>query len=480
MYKLRVKQWHLDKYSKEPEMRAMFHTGNLRRKEGKDSVFIVRGRRKDFLAVKTYFERKGMDPETLEMKSMDESRLPRDIRVVTPEPEEPTGSKDHVHNRKRRPRLSIAVPTSQTTLPVRTHIPARSHLASHVHKVRAAVLETPTEAIIRAPQPSPDLKHVDVTLAIAKSYYVNSFDDERWLIPFSNYPFKSGSTNHEPAQWALMQAAASYFIASGDTQYAFTLLDESSAMLTSLLREQRPELLPCLLWLLAELETSGRRELTDKILSYAAEMSNTILGEHHPLTTIVWCFFASETRGSFFEPIIRLLVDLARGILGLFHPLIAFISVRAADIFRVQKRLTEAEYFLQSSIDSVSGMSHSKIAAMCQNRLPLAKLYMQQQKDFEAKEILDDVLEQAKRIENPRQQLDIRVRAQSLLWRALQGLGWEAKVRELAEPTIRLAKALLENESGPMVKFLMSRSWKWMDDPRDPIAQMMVRTFSLF
>lgn len=479
MYKLRVKQWHLDKYSKEPEMRAMFYTARLRRKEGKESVFIVRGRRKDFLAIKTYFERKGLDPETLEMESKDESRLPRGVRVLTPEPEDPSDSQTSEPTKRRRPKLSISVPKSQF-LPVRIHAPGKPNLASHIHKFRAAALEPASDVMIRAPQPSPDLRHVDVTLAIAKSYYETSFNDERWLIPFSNYPFKSGPTIHEPAQWATMQAAASYFIASGDTHYAFTLLDESSAMLCSLLREQRPELLPCLLWLLAELEMSGRRELTDRILSYAAEMSNTILGEHHPLTTIVWCFFASEAREYLFEPIIRLLMDLARSILGLFHPLIAFISVRAADIFRVQQRLSEAERFLRNSLDSVSGMSHSKTAAVCQNRLPLAKLYLQQHKDLEAKELLDDVLQQVKKIENPRQQLDIRVRAQSLLWRALKGLGCEERVRELAEPTIRLAKTLLARESGPVLRFLAASSWKWIDDPGDPIAQMMVRTFSLF
>lgn len=463
-------------------MRAMLYTAKLRRKEGKDTVFVVRGRRKDFLAIKTYFERKGMDPDALEMTKEEEIKLPRNVRALTPEPESLTDSENHPHGRKRRPKLCVNLPTSQSPAghSSLSLSPVRSDPPVHGHRFRAAVLEPPSEVILRAPEPSPEIRHLDVTLAIAKSYFETSFDNERWLIPFSNFPFRSGSTDYEPARWALMQAAASYFIASGDTQYAFTLLDESSAMLTFLLREQRPELLPCLLWLLAELETSGRRELTDRILSYAAEMSNTILGESHPLTTIVWCFFASEARLYLFDPIMRLLIDLARRVLGLFHPLIAFISVRAADIFRVQERFAEAEQFLLDSINSVNGMSHSKKAALCQNRLPLAKLYMQQHKDLEAREILDDVLEEAKKIESPRQQLDIRVRAQSLLWAAWKGLGFEEKVHELAESTIKLAKTLMAKESGPMVKFLLSSSWKWVDDPKDPIALMMVRTFSLF
>ena len=63
MYKTRIDKWGLDKNRKEHEMRAVVRKQNQRERQGKSSVFRVRGKAVDFGDIIRYWERKGMSIE---------------------------------------------------------------------------------------------------------------------------------------------------------------------------------------------------------------------------------------------------------------------------------------------------------------------------------------------------------------------------------------------------------------------------------
>ena len=57
-YKQRIAGWHLDKKVKDNEMRAILMLQQKRKREGKDSVFYVRGRRVDPKKIVRFSKRK--------------------------------------------------------------------------------------------------------------------------------------------------------------------------------------------------------------------------------------------------------------------------------------------------------------------------------------------------------------------------------------------------------------------------------------
>ena len=60
-YKSRITRWHLDKNIKDEEMRIILREQQRRRLEGKDSVFVVRGRKVDPKKIERYVQRKGVN-----------------------------------------------------------------------------------------------------------------------------------------------------------------------------------------------------------------------------------------------------------------------------------------------------------------------------------------------------------------------------------------------------------------------------------
>ena len=65
MYKIRIKQWGLDKKHKENEMRAIVRKNNELGSQGKSATFRVRGRPVDYKDVVSYFKRKKVPLEDI-------------------------------------------------------------------------------------------------------------------------------------------------------------------------------------------------------------------------------------------------------------------------------------------------------------------------------------------------------------------------------------------------------------------------------
>ncbi|KAL8669250.1 MAG: hypothetical protein Q9168_006150 [Polycauliona sp. 1 TL-2023] len=102
-YKRRISEWHLDKNVKDDEMRAIIATEAMRLRQGKKSVFYVRGRPVSQKKIDRFVQRKRIDRNTLDRQpgmlpstntgqypvSGYASALPANVRCSTPPSDEP-------------------------------------------------------------------------------------------------------------------------------------------------------------------------------------------------------------------------------------------------------------------------------------------------------------------------------------------------------------------------------------------------------
>ncbi|KAL8995150.1 MAG: hypothetical protein Q9169_005059 [Polycauliona sp. 2 TL-2023] len=103
-YKRRISEWHLDKNVKDEEMRAIIAVEAMRLRQGKKSIFHVRGRPLDRKKIHRFIQRKRIDrnaldhPPTMQQSTITSrqpiteyaSMLPVDIRCSTPPNLQPT------------------------------------------------------------------------------------------------------------------------------------------------------------------------------------------------------------------------------------------------------------------------------------------------------------------------------------------------------------------------------------------------------
>lgn len=85
MYKIRIRQWGLDKKSKENEMRAIVRKNKHLKTQGKPSTFRVRGRVVDYKDVVRYWERKGVPLEHV-LAQRTQSKTPEAVECFVPLP----------------------------------------------------------------------------------------------------------------------------------------------------------------------------------------------------------------------------------------------------------------------------------------------------------------------------------------------------------------------------------------------------------
>lgn len=85
MYKARMTRWKLDKNSKENEMKAMVRKHKQRQNEGKESVFLVRGKTFTYKDLVRYWERKRLTVDDI-VAQRSFSKTPEAVRCVTPVP----------------------------------------------------------------------------------------------------------------------------------------------------------------------------------------------------------------------------------------------------------------------------------------------------------------------------------------------------------------------------------------------------------
>ncbi|KAL9111111.1 MAG: hypothetical protein Q9227_004374 [Pyrenula ochraceoflavens] len=457
MYKWRVHQWQLDKNSKDSEMRAMYYAAKRREAAGKATAFFVRGRRKELVAVKTYFARKGVDLSELDDED-DVVELPRHIRSVTPIQLTPelaysaSSSDESKTGGSRRYVATTPSPTSQqgSSASSMSLIPFNSGQL----KLPVSML-VGSDAIPRSPPSSADLNNLTLSLSNSSSYFSTMFASDYWLLSKINYPLH-GQPDLQPMPWAASQVAASYSIAQGDNTSIFSLLDTSSSSLAHVLRQQRPELVPCLLWVLSEFEAAGQKEVSNNVFSYAAELSDIILGRQHPLTQIIWSLYASESRLLLVEPILRQVLRLFESQLDRHHETILYLYEMAANLMRLQKRYAEAESFMIEVIRRNEEASGPNSRATCAAVLSSAEIPVESGKPAQSHTILLDVL---KRIEHdPDDDFRNVMKARVFFFLCVieRGRGNHAKAKEAGDEAIRVARMVWPDDS-PSMKFWLKR-----------------------
>ena len=85
MYKIRIKQWGLDKKNKEPEMRAIVRKHKQREDQGKPSTIHVRGQIRTIVEAFRYWERKGVSIDEI-IARRTASPTPEAVEFFTPVP----------------------------------------------------------------------------------------------------------------------------------------------------------------------------------------------------------------------------------------------------------------------------------------------------------------------------------------------------------------------------------------------------------
>ena len=455
MYKWRVHQWQLDKNSKDSEMRAMYFTARRREAEGKSTAFFVRGRRKELVAVKTYFTRKGVDLDQLDDED-DVVELPRHIRAVTPLGLTPDlgysgTSSDDGGNRYG---ANTPSPTDYNQRGASSSSSSLVPFRSGQNKISVSML-LGVDAIPRSPPSDAELRNLSLSLSTSSTYFSTMFSSDYWLLSRITYPLH-GQPDLQPMPWAASQVAASYSIAQGDSSSLFSLLDTSSSSLAHVLRQQRPELIPCLLWVLSEFEAAGQKEVSNNVFSYAAELSTIILGDQHPLTQIIWSLYASESRLLLVEPILRQLLRLFETVLDRHHETLLYLYEMAANLMRLQKRYAEAEAYMVEVIRRNEEASGASSRATCAAVLASAEIPVENGKPEESRTILRDVLRRI--ADDPDEDFRNVMTARVYFFQCVieRGEGNHDQARVLGDQAVAIARKVWPVES-PSMKFWLKR-----------------------
>lgn len=454
MFKMRVKQWQLDKKAKDPEMRAMYFAAKRREEAGKRTSFVVRGRRKELIAVKTYFVRKGVNLAKLESEMPLVVELPRDVRAITP-PEEspfwkpidqpPTRSSNQINGQSQRSNGNLGNDdTSQSSIIQTRH---RSPPISMLLK-QDSLPATPTLA--------PDFRHMSASLSSSASYFPAMFATNYWNLATEKYP-KENQPDAQPLPWAANQVAASYAIARGDSSDVLSLLNSSSEKLNYIFRQQRPELIPCLLWMISEFEVAGQRDYSTQILSFAAELSQIVLGDQHPITMVIWSLYASETRLLLVEPIMKEIIKIFSAEVSRYDHTLSFMLQVTADLLRLQKRYTEADLLWREVVrrsEEDTGLNSQETVTYMLSAVEPA---MEAGAHVEAEAGLRDILARVDVFDDREYQLAMQARVHFMLCLIEQRRGNGAKADEYADKAMKLASIVWARPGHPNLSFWKKR-----------------------
>ncbi|KAL9618449.1 MAG: hypothetical protein Q9160_006827 [Pyrenula sp. 1 TL-2023] len=467
MFKMRVKQWQLDKKAKDPEMRAMYFEAKKREEAGKRTSFMVRGRRKELIAVKTYFVRKGVDLAKLESEMPSVVELPRDIRAITPLPEESQFPHQFPHPGSYTPTVASATPKPPKQATSQASSSSNADSPEHKDVYQTALVlparrSPPVNMLLNydvipvSPASSPDLKHISASLSSSASYFPTMFITDYWKLAFEQYP-KEDQPDAQPLPWAATQVAASYAVARGDSSDVFKDLNNSSAKLHYIFKQQRPELIPCMLWLISEFEAAGQTDLSTQVLSFAAELSRIVLGDQHPITMIIWCLYASDSRLLMVEPIMREIIKLFSAAVDRHDYTLSFMLQITADLVRLQKRYGEADALWREVIrrsEESAGPNSKQTVTFLLNAVEPS---VEAGSFVQAETGLRDILDRVEVFDDREYQLAMQARVHFMLCMIEQAQGNQIKADTYADEAVRLGSIVWARPEHPSLKFWKKR-----------------------
>lgn len=277
MFKQRIRDWKLNKYNKEAEMRRLRRLTRRRKSIGKDSVWQLHGGRIVTAAeIKRYFSRKGVSDLDVDDDDDDddgsgdgdggdviESTL-ADIRVSTP------AIVDGLLERTQTPRV-LSLPES-------------------FHALQIVNEQT-------------------------RAYIYGSFDS-RWK---ASLPLYGSRDNCKILEWRTWLFDAMDLIEVGKGPPAFILLNKVYDRVAGVLHEQHPSLLGEILELASTYKRPSQVLFREQLLRFLWRMASIVLQATHPLTRLLHQLLDHTARASLVDASIRQAVQIFQSTFGPSH-----------------------------------------------------------------------------------------------------------------------------------------------------------------
>lgn len=443
-YQTRIQRWNFDKKLKSPEVAYALQRIESRRSMGKDTEIRIRGKTYSEERLRRYVERSKLVPE-------EDASTPSAVTARTPPPEEdspsmnsspatsasntPKFSGTPLDEESRTARLSGSEPPPTKKRPWTSPPRIRSHLSTPTSMItlqdasylspRFAAASASTSSLPNTfllPQAISStnvLTHIDY-------YYKEYFASPCWAswtgnnlyideLQGSGFPSLSpvfalgislrASLQADPAFVVHCVQTACQLFRSARYTLVRRCLDHANSQIKTLLLEQGPLLLSCLLsavslldFLRAEMPPDADRpDALRLFLEFVSEMAETKLRSDHPIAQLFSSLVQMRTgHRSVVQASLRRITEHFRNGAGPQHPCYVRLEHQYAWLLIWQGRFDEARAELEGSLDSVEFRSHYDKPASRASRYLLAQTYIALHRFQEAERCFHIIIEQAK------------------------------------------------------------------------------------
>ncbi|KAF7503509.1 hypothetical protein GJ744_003660 [Endocarpon pusillum] len=444
MYQIRIHRWDFDKKLKSPEVAYALQRIESRRSMGKDTEIRIRGKPFSEERLRRYVERSKLVPE-------EDASTPSAVTVRTPPPEvdsplmnsgpatsasnTPQFSETPLDEESRTARLSGSEPPptkkrSWTSPPrLRSHLSTptptstlqdASYALPRFVGASALTSSLPNTGLLpRAISSTNLLTHID-------HYYKEYFASPCWAswtgndlyidelqgfsFPSLSPVFTLGisfrpSWQADPAFVVHCIQSACQLFRSARYRLVRRCLDHANSQIKTLLLEQGPLLLSCLLSAVSLLDflRAGMPPDTDRpdalrlFLEFVSEMAETKLRSDHPIAQLFSSLVQLRTdHRSVAQAALRRIMEHFRNGAGPQHPCYVRLEYQYAWLLIWQGRFDEARVALEDFLDSVEFRTHYDKPASHASRYLLAQTYIALYRFQEAERCLHMIIEQAK------------------------------------------------------------------------------------
>jgi tetratricopeptide (TPR) repeat protein len=435
MYQVRITKWGIDKKLKSGEVHHALRTIDLRRSMGKETEISIRGTVFSEQKLRRYVERSKLNPEeegtisevviartppsedvlssTGSSAAVSASNTPRSLATNLGERKTPS---------RKRPRSSSTETRSQSPNPVCNPVSPAAQYPSPRSAPRSIVISS-------LPDTSPSLQARASSNALAQiDRYYNDCWDTRWwaLRPEEETDFDVPQGPGYPSA-VPVQYRGIYFLSPKQADPAFVVysvqiscqlfrcrryararrcLDQANSQIKTLLLEQVPLLLPCLLSAVCLLdllreEMQPSHDQNDPLtlfLEFVSEMAETKLGSDHPITQLFLSLV--ELRNGHHpmsQTAMQRIAETFRSRVDPQHPYHFRLVYNYAWVLIWRRQFDEARAALEAFPDTIAFRPDGDDPQYRASRYLLAQIYIALHRFGEAAQCFHEIVEQARK-----------------------------------------------------------------------------------
>jgi Clr5 domain len=406
--KHRIRVWHLDKKQKDHEMRAILKAYLVRKSQGKQSVFRLRGRVIDHGEISRYFRRKGV--YNLESLAPELAHVPStlpDIVCQTPEPYEHDSSDSVTGSYEDGSTTSPLGSATTYDDDARVEGVVQTQPADLPEEAFTSfVPDSPPEAaLIRSLpaslNPPTDLQEMECVLAFTKSFLGSGLPSLR--------AERLQSIDIDPVHWRNDFLQASYLLRVQGNDLAFAEFSSVYDRIPALLESQDPAFFAVILGLLCFPNHPLDFALSEQMFRYIWSMAQVVLGRTHPITLLLSCALTSERRA----PLAILTLQAASGVaeekLGPHHQDTVEFLEQLAHAHSDLEEHSEVIMYREKILKSHQATDGDGSPYTCWAMLDLANAYIHAKQDDAALTMIEKAFVRAEKLAPaPRTELLIR------------------------------------------------------------------------